>query len=101
MRSNNWQVQRQASWLRLSVVAQLLTPLTYVLLGLLVDLVFEPAVRQPYWRFVAPLVGYSAGAGIGLFMVIGGTLVMCITLAFAMIPAIRMLEQEVETGSDT
>lgn len=74
------------------VFAQLLTPIAYAFVGPLVDHVLEPAVSQPNWAYVAPLVGNTAGAGMALLMVVGGSLVMILTLLFATFPSIRALE---------
>lgn len=75
-------------------LAMLLMPLSFLLVGPLADQVFEPAVRQPGWEAFAPLVGQSAGAGMGLIMVIGGVLTVIITLAVYAVPSIRRIETD-------
>jgi len=70
----------------------LLTLGTYLAAGPLADRVFEPAIGGPGWNRVAPLVGDGPGAGIGLMYVIGGCLVVLISLVVYAIPAIRHME---------
>jgi MFS family permease len=65
----------------LGLLSQALTPLAYLGVGPLVDSILEPAVGRPGWRVVAPLVGDAAGAGMGLLMLIGGSVVVLVTLA--------------------
>lgn len=73
-------------------LATLLMPVSFLLVGPLADSVFEPAVGQAGWQAVAPLVGSSAGSGMGLMMVIGGTMAVLLTLVIYTVPAIRNLE---------
>jgi MFS family permease len=73
-------------------LATLLMPLAFLLVGPLADHVFEPAVGQAGWQAVAPLVGSSAGSGMGLMMVIGGLMAVLLTLVVYTVPAIRNLE---------
>jgi DHA3 family macrolide efflux protein-like MFS transporter len=75
-------------------VAMLLIPLSYLVVGPLSDQVFEPAVGTMGWERVAPLVGESAGAGMGLIMVIAGVIVFGITALIYAIPRVRRLESE-------
>jgi MFS family permease len=70
----------------------LLTLGTYLVAGPLADRVFEPAVGQPGWDVVTPLVGGGPGAGMGLMCVIGGSLTVLISLAVYAVPAIRHME---------
>jgi len=65
---------------------------TYLVAGPLADRVFEPAVGQPGWKVVAPLVGNGRGAGMGLMCVIGGALTVLVSLVVYAIPAIRHME---------
>ncbi|MCB9450066.1 MAG: MFS transporter [Anaerolineaceae bacterium] len=76
-------------------LAMLLMPLAYLLVGPLADNMFEPAVAQPGWGTIAPLVGNSAGAGMGLIMVIGGVLIVLTTLVVYAIPTVRHLERNI------
>lgn len=76
----------------LGVIAQGLTPLAYAVVGPVVDQILEPAVSGPSWAYVAPLVGTGAGAGMGLLMVMGGGLVILVTLVVAVVPALRALD---------
>lgn len=75
-------------------LAMLLMPLSFLLVGPLADQVFEPAVGSPGWQAVAPLVGNSTGAGIGLILVVGGVLTTVSTLFVYAIPSIRHLEAD-------
>jgi hypothetical protein len=70
----------------------LLAPIAYLLVGPLADNVFEPAVGQPGWETFAPIVGTGLGAGMGLIMVVAGTLSLITTLIVYAIPMIRTLE---------
>lgn len=76
----------------MSQVAMALSPLGLLLIGPLADKVFEPAVLQSGWQVVAPLVGASKGAGMGLLILIAGTLTAIGSIAFYAIPRVRHLE---------
>ncbi len=73
-------------------ISMLLLPLAYLLVGPLADNVFEPAVGQPGWEAVAPLVGSGPGAGMGLILFLAGVLTAIISLIVYAVPAIRHLE---------
>lgn len=73
-------------------IAMLLTPLAFLASGPLADKVFEPAVGAAGWDAVAPLVGNTAGSGMGLMMVIGGLGCLAISLVMLSFPAIRNME---------
>jgi MFS family permease len=75
-------------------VSMLLIPLSYLVVGPLSDRVFEPAVGTAGWASVAPLVGESAGAGMGLIMVIAGVIVFAITGLIYAVPRVRSLERD-------
>jgi MFS family permease len=79
----------------LGQLATVLIPLSYLIVGPLSDTVIEPAVGQPGWETVAPLVGDSAGAGYGLIMLVAGIVLVITTLLVYMIPSIRHLERTV------
>ena len=69
------------------------TPLSFLLTGLLVDRVLEPAASGDAWRWVAPVVGREAGAGMALLLVVVGLLILVATAALALQPAVRRLEE--------
>lgn len=73
-------------------ISTLLIPLSYLIVGPLVDNVVEPAVGQAGWARVAPLVGNTQGAGMGLVMFVAGTVLAILTLAVYAIPAVRHME---------
>jgi MFS family permease len=75
-------------------MATFLIPLSYLLVGPLADEVFEPAVGQPGWEPFAPLVGNSAGAGMGLLMVIAGVILVITTTLVYLVPRVRHMEAE-------
>ncbi len=78
----------------LGQMTMLFMPLAYLLIGPLVDNVFEPAVNTPGWAAVAPLVGSQAGAGMGLIIVLAGAgLLITTTLVYAL-PRVRHIESE-------
>ncbi|HEY1752780.1 MAG TPA: MFS transporter [Caulobacteraceae bacterium] len=64
----------------------------FLIAGPLTDRVAEPAVRSAGWRTVAWLVGGSAGAGMGLILVIGGLATAALSLVAYALPALRRLE---------
>jgi MFS transporter, DHA3 family, macrolide efflux protein len=67
-------------------------PLAFLLVGPLADNVFEPAVGGAGWERVAPLVGDSFGAGIGLLLLLGGALTAIVSVVVYALPAVRHLE---------
>jgi MFS family permease len=73
-------------------MSMFLMPLAYLIAGPLADNVFKPAVTQPGWERVAPLVGSGAGSGFGLMMVIFGAFIGITAIAVYAVPAIRRLE---------
>jgi hypothetical protein len=56
---------------------------SFLLVRPLVDQLLEPQVGQSGWRWVEPLVGGQAGAGMGLLLVVTGIIILGITLAMA------------------
>lgn len=76
----------------LGQLSMLLTPLAYLIVGPLADTVFEPAVQQPGWSAVAPLVGSGTGSGMGLILLLGGLFTLVLTVGVYALPAIRRLE---------
>jgi MFS transporter, DHA3 family, macrolide efflux protein len=75
-----------------SQISLVLTPLAYFIAGPLADNVFEPAVGQPGWEVVAPVVGGGAGAGMGLILFLAGGLTTIISLIVYAMPITRHLE---------
>jgi DHA3 family macrolide efflux protein-like MFS transporter len=73
-------------------IAMLITPLSFLLVGPLADQVFEPAVGQAGWETVAPLVGNSVGAGMGLMTLIAGVGVIIASAFTYALPFIRNME---------
>jgi hypothetical protein len=76
----------------LTQISQLLLPVAYLLIGPLADGIFEPAVDSEGWNSVAPLVGGSSGAGMGLIMLVAGILIVGVSLLVYALPLIRGLE---------
>lgn len=70
----------------------LTTPLSFLITGVLVDQVLEPAVKGSDWKIFDPLLGNQSGAGMGLLFVVIGLLIMITTLGMAMLRGIRRLE---------
>ena len=75
-------------------IALILAPLSNLLIGPLVDQVFEPAVRQSGWERIAPFVGSEAGAGIGLLFVFAGVGAAILSLIAYAQPSIRTAEHK-------
>lgn len=72
----------------------LMTPFSFLITGVLVDRVLDPAITRPAWDTVAPLVGRGEGAGMGLLLMGTGLLILVATaLALAYRP-IRRLEAD-------
>jgi MFS transporter, DHA3 family, macrolide efflux protein len=67
--------------------------LSFLLVGLLVDRVLEPAVKKPGWAAVAPLVGGQSGSGMGLVLVVTGALILLATLIIIFRPEVRQIEK--------
>lgn len=88
-------------------LSMMMLPLAYLLIGPLADNVFEPAVNQPGWEAVAPLVGSGSGAGMGLILLVAGALTAIFSLIVYTLPAVRHLEAALPdynvsvTASDT
>jgi MFS family permease len=76
----------------LGQISTMLTPFAYLLAGPLADKIAEPAVGGEYWHIVAPIVGSRAGSGIGLIMLIAGSLIALVTVLVYLSPTIRQLE---------
>jgi MFS family permease len=65
---------------------------SFLLTGPLVDRVLEPAVGEPLWQWVEPVVGNQPGAGIGLLLVVVGLIILTSTTLMYALPRIRRLE---------
>jgi DHA3 family macrolide efflux protein-like MFS transporter len=76
----------------LGQLSMLLMPLAYLVAGPLADKVFEPAVGRAGWGVVAPLVGSHAGSGIGLIMLVSGSLLALVSVIAYAVPAFRHME---------
>lgn len=73
----------------------LLLPLSYLIVGPLADQVFEPAVELAGWQAIAPLVGDSPGAGIGLMYVLGGVFTALLSVVVYSLPSVRRMEADI------
>jgi hypothetical protein len=69
-------------------------PLALALTGPLVDRLLEPAVGGPGWAWAAPLVGSQAGSGMGLLIVVAGTIILLLTAGVYAWPRTRSLEAD-------
>jgi hypothetical protein len=67
---------------------------SFVLTGVLVDRVLQPAVGRPVWQWVAPLVGQAPSAGIGLLLIVTGLLIMGSTALTFSQRSVRHLEAD-------
>lgn len=76
----------------LGQMAMMLSPLGYLAAGTLADHVFEPAVHSSGWHVIAPLLGSQKGSGIGLIMLLSGSLIAGVSLLVYALPAIRCME---------
>jgi MFS transporter, DHA3 family, macrolide efflux protein len=76
----------------LGQLSTLLMPIAYLLAGPLADKVFEPAVSKAGWDTIAPLVGSQPGSGIGLIMLLAGSLIAVVTVIAYALPAVRHME---------
>lgn len=76
----------------LGQMGMLLMPVAYLIVGPLADGLFEPAVGKAGWETVAPLVGSSTGAGMGLIMVICGAILAVTTAIVYALPRVRHME---------
>lgn len=70
----------------------LLTPVAFLLAGPLADQVFEPLVQTPTWDLFAPFLGAGVGAGMGLMFVVGGVVLVLITLGAFTLREVREMD---------
>lgn len=93
-------------------LATFLMPISYLMIGPLVDQVFEPGINQPEWDTFAPIWGNEAGAGMGLLMSIVGVISVVVSLIALSYPSLREVDKKLpdyvstedaedETESDT
>jgi MFS transporter, DHA3 family, macrolide efflux protein len=78
----------------LQQIAMMFAPLSNLLVGPLVDQVFEPAVGKPGWERFAPLVGNEPGAGMGLLLICSGLGCALLCAIYYAQPAIRYAERK-------
>jgi len=87
------------------MIASIASPIGMILAGTLADYVFEPMMQVGNWGadVFGRLVGTGPGAGMGLMMVLAGTVGLILGLTGFIVPAIRNLETlipECETEPD-
>ena len=83
---------------QLSVFAM---PLTFLITGPIVDRILEPAVGGEHWQLVEPIVGNAAGAGIGLYAIICGMLLLIATVVVYALPSVRHMERDLPDYTPT
>lgn len=81
-------------------LALLASTSSFLLTGILVDRILEPAVGMPGWGVVSGLVGNSPGAGIGLLQVVTGLLILLVTVLMWSWPLIRRMEEQLPDYSE-
>jgi hypothetical protein len=69
-------------------------PLSLLVTGPLVDRALEPAIAEPGWQLVAPLVGSRPGSGMGLLMTIAGLIIFVTTAIVYALPKTRSVEAD-------
>jgi hypothetical protein len=65
---------------------------SFLLTGILVDQILEPAANSPAWQIVEPFIGRAPGASIGLLLVVTGIIIFVTTLALYLLPSFRKME---------
>lgn len=73
-------------------ISMVLTPVAYLLVGPLADRVFEPAAAQSGWNAITPVVGKGTGSGVGLMIVLAGSITAVLTALMYARPTVRNLE---------
>ena len=68
-------------------------PITYLVTGPLVDKWLEPAARDDNWAFAA-LVGSGEGAGMAIYIMTCGTLLVIGSVVVYALPIVRRLEHD-------
>lgn len=69
-------------------------PITYLVTGPIVDKGLEPAVGGENWHWVDGLVGDQAGAGIGLYIMVCGALLLVASVLVYALPVVRHVERD-------
>ena len=82
-------------------IAMMFGPLSNLLVGPLIDQVFEPAVGQPGWERFAPFVGNEPGAGMGLLLIFCGLGAAMICGIYYAQPMIRHAERKLPSYEPT
>lgn len=75
-------------------LSALMMPLAFLIVGPLADQVFEPAVSGAGWNVIAPLVGDSFGAGMGMIIFLAGAITAITAVMVYAVPRIRNLEAD-------
>lgn len=78
----------------LSQISTFALPITYLITGPIVDEILEPMVGTSSWDAFAPIVGNEAGAGMGLYIIICGILLLVGTVVVYSLPIVRNLEHD-------
>jgi MFS family permease len=65
---------------------------SFLLTGILVDQILEPAAKGPAWRMVERFIGRAPGASISLVLVVTGLIILVTTLIVYLLPSMRRLE---------
>ena len=79
------------------MIAGSMTPISFLLAGPLADRIFEPlmAVDGAWAESMGKIIGVGPGRGIGLMLVIVGTLVILTAVISFLYPRLRYLEDEI------
>lgn len=72
----------------------LTTPFSFLITAWLVDNWLEPAVKQEGWASLAPFLGESEGAGMGLLLVIVGAIILLSSLGMLLVRGLREMEEK-------
>ncbi len=78
----------------LEIIAMSILPITYLIYAPLADTVLEPMVGTAAWSGLAPILGDSKGAGIGLILFGAGIVMAVICAIFYAMPAMRNMERD-------
>ncbi|HEU4326192.1 MAG TPA: MFS transporter [Roseiflexaceae bacterium] len=80
----------------IGVVANIVLPVSYLVVSLLADRVFEPLMQpgMPLAVQLGPLLGTGPGRGIGLLCAVAGMLAVCATLLAYRYPPLRSLHRD-------
>ena len=72
----------------------LTTPFSFLITAYLVDSWLEPAVGQAGWAKLAPFLGESEGAGMGLLLVIVGAIILLTSLGMLLVRGVSEMEEK-------